>query len=419
MKNYAAHHHLVDTQQSVWQLSAIQLGGWTSLPIVATSVLVLQQNSFWGSVLTIFVGNGVLWFIRLAIILMSFKKRQSTLDISRDYLGNIGSYFIGALLLLATLVWFIAQTTAASNTLTHLIAIQEHPSINQFVQMSVLLGVISTFLCMEGIVVLRRLTVLVLPIILISFIAIIFTVPFSIPPQTDITLSLSGLSLVLGSSLGITSDMPTFFRHSKSLHTSILALTIVQVASLLIGLGSLYFGSVITGSFDVNVDGVLSTNNLILRVALIVFLFCTAICANVANVYSASVGWEVLAPKALVGRKEYLILGLSLTTIFILIPTSLSAQFLLLGLEIADGALVNLCWVLILGYLFNKNPLQPPSHYAQWSYFIAWAAATVITAGLYIKHVQSVVSPLSVGFLVVLLIFSGSFLAHRLSTKWR
>src|SRR5690242_14947362 len=102
---------LTDTQQSAWELTAIQLSGWTSLPILATSVLVLRENSFYGAALTIIAGNGLLWFIRLIIILMSHQKRQSTLDLSRHYLGHLGSYFIGALCILSSLSWFIAQTT--------------------------------------------------------------------------------------------------------------------------------------------------------------------------------------------------------------------------------------------------------------------------------------------------------------------
>ncbi len=54
-------HSLPDSHQSVWQLAAIQMAGWTSLPILATSIAVLQKNSFLGAALTIFVGNTILW----------------------------------------------------------------------------------------------------------------------------------------------------------------------------------------------------------------------------------------------------------------------------------------------------------------------------------------------------------------------
>ncbi len=390
---------LPDTHQTAWQLSAIQLSGWTSLPILATSMLLLQQNSFLGAVLTIIVGNAILWFIRLGILAMSQKNRQSTLDISRDYLGNFGSYFIGALLLISTLAWFIAQTTAASNALTHLIVIKEDPEIDQFTQMSVFVGIVSTFLCMEGIVVLRRLTTICFPILLVAFFAVIFALPFKMPASGITALSLSGLSLVLGTSLGITSDLPTFFRHSESWYTSIRALTIVQLFSLGLGLCSLYFVAVLEGNFGIKEALVLASGNEMLRISLIVFVFLSVICANVANVYSASVGWEVIAPKALVGRKEYLILGLGLTTIFILVSNVFSAEFLL---NASDSSLVNLCLVLILGYVLSRWKKRGPNFYEQGTYFLAWLMSTIVNVLQYSGWIGEEISSLVVGIGVIL-----------------
>ncbi len=367
------HQPLPDKNQSIWQLAAIQLSGWTSLPILATSVLVMKESGFYGAIFTIIVGNAIAWFIRLGIIAMSHKNRQSTLDISKEYLGSLGGYFIAAFLILSTLAWFIAQTTAASNALTHLITIKENPSIDKFTQMSVLLGIISTFLCIEGMVLLRRLSTLIFPFLLIAFIIAVYVSPFTFPAWTPPTISIAGLSLVLVTNLGITSDLPTFFRHSRSLHISITALTVIQLSSLVLALCGLYFGSIITSAFEINEGLVLGTGNEILRLALIGFVFMSVICANVANVYSASVGWELIAPKALVGRKEYLIFGLGLTMIFILTSNLFSTEFLL---NVTDYSLVNLCIVLIGGYIASRVEKKAPSPFQQKGYFLAWLLAT-------------------------------------------
>lgn len=392
-------HEIPDTHQSVWQLSSIQLSGWMSLPILATSVLVLQQNSFYGAALTIIVGNAILWFIRLGIVAMSHKDRQSTLDISRAYLGNFGAYFIGALLLISTLAWFIAQTTAASNTLTHLMSFYEDPSIDKFIQMSVLIGVICTFLCMEGITLLKKITSFMFPVLIVAFVVIIFMLPFHLPQKENVALSLSGLTLVLATNLGITSDLPTFFRHSKSLQTSVMALTVIQLCSLALGLFGLYFGSIIAGPFEVNEAAILGTGNDVLRVALIIFVFFSVICANVANVYSASVGWEVIAPSALVGRKEYLILGLILTIIFILVSNLFSVEFLL---HATDCSLVNLCIILILGHVISQLAKRKPSTFDRNTYFIAWLLSTIVNVLHFGRFIPNDVSPLVIGLIVIL-----------------
>ncbi len=400
VRNNNTSHALPDTQQSWWQLTAIQLTGWTSLPILATSIIILQDNSFLGAVLTIFVGNAILWFIRFAIIAMSYKKRQSTLDISRDYLGHTGSFFIALLLLASTFAWFLAQTTAASSTLTHLISIKENPNIDQFTQMSVFLGIICTFLCMEGIVLLRRLATFSFPILLIAFFVAIYFLPDKVSFTNTNALSFSGLGLVLGTNLGITSDMPTFFRHSRSIQDSIKALIVIQIISLAIGIISLYFGTIINRSFEINEATVLASGSDWLRISLIVFVFFSVVCTNVANVYSGSVGWEIIAPSALVGRKEYMILGLGLTTIFVLIGNSFSISHLL---NVSDSALVNLCIVLIFGYFIARVRKKLPTVFEQASYFIAWLLATAINVLQEFDKIPSAVSPLVIGLSIIVL----------------
>lgn len=346
---------LPDIHQSWGQLTVIQLAGWMSLPTLATSILILQVNSFLGSILTIIVGNAILWFIRLGIVAMSHEKRQSTLDISRDYLGNFGSYFIAVLLLVSTLAWYITQTTVASRTITHLITFEENNEINQFIQVSVFLGLVSTFLCMEGIVLLRRLATFALPLLFLSFLIVFILLPERAPHTNGNPLSLAGLTLVLATNLGISSDYPTFFRHSKSWEDSIKALIIIQLVSIILGILSLYFGSLILKTFEINEPLVLSSDSYTFYYALILFISLSVITANVANVYSASVGWEVLAPKALVGRKEYLILGLGLTILFILFSNFVSLDFLL---TLSETSLVHLCIILVLGYIYSVNGLE-------------------------------------------------------------
>jgi cytosine permease len=388
---------LKDTGQSWWQLSVIQLAGWISLPTLATSILLLQKNSFLGAILTIIVGNAILWFIRLGIVSMSHNKRQSTLDVSRDYLGNLGSYFIAVLLLLSTLIWFLVQTSVASSTITHLVDFQENTIINRSVQVSVLLGLVSTFLCMEGIILLRRLSTIAFPLIVLCYCLIFFSMSSEAPLKNDHPLSLNGLTLILATNLGVSSDLPTFFRHSKSWNDSVKALIVIQLVSIGLAIASLYFGSLILKGFAINEHFVLSFDSKSLYYGLIGFIFFSVIVANVANVYSASVGWEAIAPKSLVGRKEYLILGLGLTIIYILFSNLFSLDFLM---DLSEIALVFLCIILIGGYLISKW-LGPPKKTLQITYFISWILAIL---SFLFHHKAPSLSPLLLGTIVMIVI---------------
>jgi len=401
---------LTDTHQSLWQITSIQLAGWISLPILATSILVLENNSFMGAVLTIILANAILWFIRLGIIAMSYKNRQSTLDISYDYLGVCGKFCIAILLLVSTQIWFVTQTTAASSALTHLIILEENPSVNQFIQVSVLLGILSSFLCMNGIVILRKLCTYAFPLIIAAFFIIIFKLPEVPIAENNNPMSFAGLALVLATNLGMTSDLPTFFRHSQSLYVSIKALTVIQIISLFLGLFSLYFYSIVNHHFEVNDQLIWATGDESLRIALIVFIFLSVLCANVANVYSASVGWEWIAPKALVGRKEYLILGLGLTTVFILISNIFSLEF---ALSISDGSLVNLCLVLILGFVINRQYQRLPNLFEQGIYFAAWLLATILNILQFSEVIFFEESSLLVSVVCIVAVIFLGFLARR------
>ncbi len=399
------HLELPDQNQSAWQLAAIQLSGWMSLPILATSILILQENSFLGACLTIIIGNALLWFIRLGIIAMSHEDRQSTLDVAKNYLGATGRYFISVLLLVSTLAWFIAQTNTASSVIMHLLAIKESPDIDQFTQISVFLGIVSTLFCMGGMVLLRRLSTFALPILIFLFLVILYALTDRTYHANGNQISLAGLTLVLATNLGITSDLPTFFRHSRSWNSSVIALTIIQLVSLILGLASLYLGSILQGEFEINQMAVLSSGGTLLRNALVAFVFLSVICANVANVYSASVGWELIAPKALVGRQELFILGLGLTTVFILVSGLFSVDYLL---NASDNSLVNLCLVLVIGYIISKRKKASPDSFDQIVYFTAWLTSSLVNGFQMSGLLLSEISPFATSLIIITIITTTS-----------
>ena len=134
------------------------------------------------------------------------------------------------------------------------------------------------------------------------------------------------------------------------------------------------------------------------------------ICANVANVYSASVGWELIAPKALVGRKEYLILGLGLTTVFILFANIFSLEF---ALSISDGSLVNLCMVLILGFMISRQHGRLPNFFEQTTYFTSWALATLVNVLQFSNVWLFEYSSLLVSFILIVMTIFCAFLGKR------
>lgn len=409
------HQKLPDVNQTCWQLASIQLTGVLSLPILATSVIISQTSGLVDSIITLILGNALLWVIRYFIIIMSYKERKSTLDISLDYVGKVGGYFVAIFLLLSSVFWYIEQTTLASNALIFLVPIHENAEISKFIQYSVLLGIISTLLCMDGIVIIRWLCVVLLPLLGVAFVCTLF---FSSTPALDFKdngMYFAGLPLVLGTNLGVTADLPTFFRHAKSKMACIHALTIIQLISLALSIAGIFLGTVIKPWFGVSQEQFTGSYNTLLRISLSALVFFSVVCANVANVYSASVGWEIIAP-VLAGRKEYLILGLGLSAVYILTGDLFSTSSFL---DAADSGLVNLCIVLILGYFVSKA--FPTKLYEHWVYFIGWLLATLLNILQSFKVILPNISLTIAGPAVIILIIciglAGRLILNRASTS--
>lgn len=365
-----------------------------SLPILTPSILLLQLTNFTSAVITLILGNLILYIMRLGILAICGTSRKSTLDIARDCVGKFGGYFVAIILLLVSIAWFIAQTTIASNALTYLIHINEG-HVNRFIQTSVALGIVSTLLCMEGIKVLRYLSTYALPVLIIAFIGVLITAPRPSVTWELSSISLIGLPLIIGTNLGVTADLPTFFRHARSSRDSHLALIIIQIFTLALSLSALYLFSIINPWVGINEN---IHHGSTLSFFLISLIFLSNICANVANVYSASVAWEIIAP-IFAGRKEYLILGLGLTTIFILVSNIFSVD---LFLSITDGAFMNLCLVLLLAYLIQNFKKHPPTVIEKIIYLIAWLIATLLNTLLFLHLLPLNISPLYLAIIITL-----------------
>jgi purine-cytosine permease-like protein len=391
-KNYLK---LLDINQSFLNLSSIQLTGFISLPVLMSSILLIQKSNFLSAIFTLFLANIILWVIRYIIIKMSFDKRKSSIDLSIEYFGRIGTYFIAVLLLLSTVSWFVLQTSIASNALDVLIKVEQNTGVNKFMQIGVLIGILSTLFCMNGIKVIKWVSMISFPILIIAFIGMIIGSNHSLPSNNG--FSISSLPIILTTSLGITIDLPTFFRHSKSQKDSYKALTVVQVVSFIIGVGGIYLGSILLPWFGINENNYFITNNFLLKNSLIIFIFISAICANISNVYSSSVGWEIIAP-IFAGIKEYLILGLGITIIYILIVNVFSLELLA---NLTDYASVNLSFVLVLGYLWKIITKSKICNLEKIIYFYTWALATIINILQIFNLILQNTSALLVGFLIV------------------
>lgn len=338
----------ITQKQSAFSLSAIQVTGAISLPVLNSSIQLSHQFGFGASLGILLISTLLVWLLSYAIISMTAKTTKNTLENTRDYLGPAGAYLGAFTLLTSTIAWFILQTNAATLIVLRIVPIANYYHVNTFLQIGVGLGVLSTVACMEGINGLRRVATVALPIILAAFLGFLFLIHRSTDPVAIAKqFSIASLTLALAISLSAAVDYPTFFRHSRSKQDSIRAITLIQSITFLLGVGGLYLGKYIELSAHISGWGAVFTNQEIVQILFLIIIVLSCLCVNMVNVYSASIAWEMIVP-IFAGRKEYTILGLGLTSAFVLITNLLPMHLMM---EITEIILSNLCLVLVFGYL--------------------------------------------------------------------
>jgi purine-cytosine permease-like protein len=376
--------HLIDLKQNYFQLAAIQTCGIINLPLLLSSIVIASKQSLTTSFLTVLSANILLWVFRYCLLKLSFQDRKSTLDLTMEYFGNLGTYIISLILLIDTLGWFFLHTSLSSNCLSILFNLKNNSNIDHFVQISIVIGVLSTLLCSQGIKSLKRISIILLPIIFFSFLGILFfslrtfSYPKFTPNNLSQLISIEGLGLILSTNLGLTADLPTFFRHRNTWNDSLKALGFFQFIGLIAGIFGLFLGNTfqvnpITNEYSLNIVSEFQ------KFFLILFLLFSTLYSNIYNIYSSSVGWEILAPKSLVGRKEYMIIGLGLTILFISFYGTFSLENLLV---FADSAMTNLCLLFMCFFLisYHKNSILIYKSKASHILFIFWLLITFINS---------------------------------------
>ncbi|MCH9625774.1 MAG: hypothetical protein S4CHLAM123_09540 [Chlamydiales bacterium] len=404
-----AHAIGVQKKQSAISLTAIQVTGATSLPVLGSSIGLYHEYGGLHALIILVCANFLIWLVAVAIISMTAGTTKNTLDNARDYLGKTGAFVAALILIVSTIAWFVIQTNYATQIILHILPSENAYHINTFLQVGVGLGVFSTLVSMEGINGLKWLALIAFPILVVAFVSNLFLIPDTLSPIFDsVSASIGSLAIAIGTSLSVAVDYPTFFQHSQSKKHSFIAVSAIQLITLFIGVGGLFLGRYISNSLE-GWDVILQGSSMAALVLFFVLAVLSCLCVNSVNIYSASIAWELVAP-VLAGRKEYTILGLALTSIFVLTTNLVPMRTLLV---VTDVFLSGLCLVLVLGYLGKLWLKQPLEKLDRWICLIGLLVGTTIAliGGL---QKEVVLSLLISGFLVSILVVAITVLGRKL-----
>lgn len=391
-------HSFPDRNQSYWQLTSIQAA---SLGVrgafIGGQVAVMYDTGT--AILSVVLGNLILWIVGLSIISMAAPGKDNALENIYQYLGKTGAIAAATFLILSFISWYILQLNFTNIAITNLIL-----ENNYTLRLGAGLGAFIALLSIGGIVLIRKYCTFILPF-LILFVFYSTIVNFSnFHFELKHGLSIIGIVAIISTTLPGIVNLPTFFRHSRSLGDSYLGLSLTIIFAMLFQIFTIISGLSNPAAFDFP-PGIYSY-------LLIGFIILSLVSVNLVNIYYASAGWEMIFPHHKSG-KEYVIVGLLGTLAYTFIQISAPMEFIL---NVAENFIASLGIVLLLSFLTKTFERHRPRAYEKVINFGCWFFGAIVgTIYTWRGHIGSP-KTLLVSFCATTLVFL--FIIYLEETIW-
>lgn len=373
--------HFPERNQNFWQLTCIQSAS-QSIPGILIGGILSRQYGPKTAILSICVGNLILWIIGLGVISIAAKERKNAIENVKGFLGKGSSIVMAIILIVAFLSWYMLEIQSSMATLAPLF-----PSGSKIdpTLLGGAFGVIIALLSMGGIRVIRRVCVMVFPFLLAFVLYEIFTSDLSILKTGSWGFSFSGIVTVTAITLAGAVNLPTFFRHSHSKADSFLALTLMTFFFILFQVSTIF--TVMVNPTDL-LDG-----GSVYQIAAILFVVLSLISLNLINIYFAAAGFELIFPR-LGAAKGNLIVGLIGTVVYVVLQNPNKMMFLE---EIGDNFLANLGVVLLISYLIKAAMKHRPRTFEFIVNSFCWGAGCLAALIVQINYPQDPNKALIIG----------------------
>ena len=392
------HHHedevfedkqpLTDRKQNFWQLAVIQSAAY-GIPTIALGRQLAEKHGPGTALVSISIGNLILWVIALATVAMAYSERKNAIQNLRMYVGRVGSLAGGVVLLLAFLFWFSLQITSTTSMVKSTFPAVGGWSDGLDVRLGVALGLVISLLSLGGIKLIKWAAVFVFP--LISFFLI-----YSVIMQKNNPLfsgswgvSMSAIAYSIAITLPGIVNLPTFFRHAKSRSHAFFALTFITLFTICIECSGIWYMRT-SGSANAHIEflGPGYSNGILI----LGFIFLSLIVTNLVNIYFASAAWEAVVPK-LKGTKKFAIVGMAGTVAY----TFIQIRSPLFYVEnMLDSFIANLGMVLVMAFLVQRIVSHRERGYEKALSLTCWALGCLAAA--YAQIINSI-SPAQVFFI--------------------
>jgi len=395
---------VVGQTQNFWHIGCI-LGAAMGLPVMMVGASLAKAQGPGSAVLSILIGNLILWIIGLGIYSMA-KSSYNAIENIGEYLGKGAGLFAAFLFCFAILIWYSMQIAAATNAISLLEGKPMHWLMGSG------LGLLAAFLSIGGIRLIKWVCVRAFPFLFCYMVYAVTTSDHPVVFAGTWEISFSGILAVILSWLPGIVSLPTFFRHARSREDAVLGLSLFTVIHACLGIFIVLMG---IGSLEGFVSKEWINSAFAgYTIFTLAFILLSLICVNLVNIYFASASLEVIFPRNR-STVQLVLVGIGGTVIYavftLLELSSFSISSSLAYLEtIAVNFIVSLGTVLLVDLLVKIVVKHRPRPLEQfWSSF-CWVLSSIISLMMQLSRPSDPNVPLIAGasaiilFLVIILI---------------
>ncbi len=411
----------VDTNQPYWQLAAIQVsaGGF---PFLFLGQELTASYGLRGMILSTIVGSLILWVIGLAAVTTAHHQRLDAIGNFRTYFGWRATQIVAFATLILFGLWQALQLEGVAEFFTK--RLEDLPAVNSSLvfQTTTVVGIGIVVLSLGSIKLIKWACTFCLPVLLIFVVWLVIS-NWPVAFQSDHLTQ--GWKVSLPATMQVVSltfigmvNLPTFFRHSRSIADSFLGLALLTIGTPLWIIAGAWLPSPGT-SF-----GFLGLSQVGITTTLIVFSVLSLACANLVNIYFGAAGWGAFYKKDTLTfshrwSKERLaatgLLGIGLFSALRLPPWTYTAENLLIGIL---GCLVVTLLGAVATQLISKHrPRKGGRIVNNIAWLIGGLAVVLVEFGVIptkIGALASGVTTTAICLLVILFLEETSWSANKL-----
>ncbi len=364
MINLTKHFH--SDNQNFFEIGSIPNAA-IGLSIVIGSQLANEYGAGI-AICSIVVGNLILWIIGISVISINEQHGNTGIDNIKLFFGRVGGLISSLILMFAFLNWYAFHLTFSTQALNQLLHLDNNLVLDLSLRFGVMLGLLCALLSVGGIRMLKRLSIIAFPLLLIFH-----SYAISISDQSITLKGTFGLSFyaVMTSVLlllpGVI-NFPTFFRHARSKAHAYLALTMFVVFTTFFEISTIW----------INFYSAVSGFNIIVTAVFISIMLTTC---NLLNIYLASACWRTIVPN-FESPKGFAIIGLFGTLTYTFIQISSPVQFLQ---ELTNSYIACLGVVLMFAFAARIMIKHRPRKFDKLMNLVTWLFGCVIATIYEIK----------------------------------